>query len=179
MSYWDNYDVRDLIEEPDHTAGHMFGLRHVSISAHSSHMSGIRIEWIDEQASTLSRHRGGEGSFYLHTPLRQGHTYLGQVLGAGGIGAGGGAGAMAAVDWYRPEGRFTIDGSQMMQRNLGIFESTGVVSNRTPDVQYTLGGHYIRRRGPVELSIGVTGVYELNRLFTHDATNLNCATSLA
>lgn len=53
----------------------------------------------------------------------------------------------------------------MIQRDLGIFESTGVVSNRTPDVQYTLGGHYIRRRGPVELSIGVTGVYELNRLF--------------
>lgn len=174
-----NYDLRDFVEEPDQTGGRMLGVRHATLSRDSTRMRVLRIEWIDEQATTLARHRWGQGSFYLHAPLRQGHTDLGQVLGAGGIGVGGGAGTSLGADWYRPGGRFSIDLQQMLQSDVSDYEATGVIDARARDVQYALGAQDMRTRGPFVVRSDLTLVRELNRYYTHDATNLNVGISLS
>ncbi|MGI8548381.1 MAG: hypothetical protein ACR2M1_13805, partial [Gemmatimonadaceae bacterium] len=59
-----NYDVRDLLEEPDHSRIAMAGLRKV-FQRSETRFSAFRAEFIDGSEPTLGRHRP-EGLVYVH-----------------------------------------------------------------------------------------------------------------
>jgi hypothetical protein len=83
-----NGDLRDLIAEPDHDMSYLIGFQRVfQVSAQS--LSALRIELLDSRISHLEAVRG-QALPYVHGVVIQGHTELGQILGAPG-GAGGGA----------------------------------------------------------------------------------------
>ena len=98
-------DRRDFLQEPDHSRTYGLGLRKV-FRADSLRLSALRVELINYELPTLARHRG-EGGIYIHGVLRQGHTNLGQVLGAD-AGVGTGAGFLIAWDKYDRRGKFSI-----------------------------------------------------------------------
>ena len=74
------YDLREIFVEPDHIAGYTIGLRRVAPRPRGG-LRVIRAEVQNLQRGTLVQSRG-QGSFYQHAGLLQGHTYRGQILGS-------------------------------------------------------------------------------------------------
>ena len=97
-------NLRDLIEEPDHSRFYNVGARKV-LSLDGASMTAVRFEAINLQVPSLVKNRG-EGTIYTHGVLRQGHTNRGQLLGAD-VAVGAGAGSTLAVDHYWRNGRWT------------------------------------------------------------------------
>lgn len=165
-----SYDYRDLVQEPDHSRSYSIGARKV-FSFSPERLTAGRVEILNFQLPQLSRYRG-EGEMYVHGLIRQGHTYKGQLLGAD-AGVGTGAGSVVAVDRFSRAGRWTASWTRIVRRESGDFTAIGVRSPRSIDVSHALGFETTRVMRGLEVTSGLTFVYELNRDFRTDATNLN------
>jgi hypothetical protein len=165
-----NWDGRDLLLEPDHQASLLLGLRK-QFQRDDRTILVVRAERMDFTANTLAARRGG-GSTYLHSSgSNQGHTQRGQLLGAD-VGAGSAGGLSAALDWYRPDGRWTVE----LQREQRQEHVATVGTNGDPrplDVQYALGAERLLFRAGLELRMGLTAAYDFNRDFVDDRANLS------
>jgi hypothetical protein len=165
-----SYDMRDLFQEPDHARVYSLGARKVLRSS-PERLTAARAEIMNFQLPQLARYRG-EGEIYVHGLIRQGHTYKGQMLGAD-VGAGTGAGSVVAVDRFERGGRWTASWSRVVRRENGNFLFAGVRTPRSMDVSHALGFEMSRFMRGFDVTGGLTMVYELNRDFQRDATNLN------
>ena len=165
-----NYDLRDLVQEPDHSRMYALGLRK-TVRADSTRVSGLRMEIVNYQLPTLGRNRS-EGSIYIHGLIRQGHTVRGQPLGAD-VGAGTGAGSFIAWDTFTRGGKSTISLTRTVRQEDGTFFINGVDNPNLSDVLYGLGFEQTRFFSRVDVRSGGTIVRELNRDFTGDVWNLN------
>ena len=165
-----SYDFRDLQQEPDHSRAYTLGARKV-FSFKPQAMTAGRVEIMNFQLPQLSRYRG-EGEFYLHGLLRQGHTNKGQLLGAD-VGVGTGAGSVMAVDHFTPNGRWTASWTRIVRGENGNFTSLGIRTPRSIDVSHGLGFEASRFYRQYEFTGGLTFIRELNRDFLRDASNLN------
>ena len=163
------YNFREIIVEPDHIAGYTVGLRHVTIRP-GGKFRVIRAEVQNLQRGTLVQSRS-QGPFYIHSPLTQGHTYRGQILGSEW--GEGGAAAKVAVDWYDAGGRWTVAWSRLLRGDTGDTVATVPQNPRGLDVMHTLGVERLFFHGRYDVLVGATAVYELNRDFLRDAFNLN------
>lgn len=127
-----SYDFRDLSGEPDHISAYTLGLMHTWRSEASVTVTALRAELTNSRATDIEGGRG-EGLFYQHSPIAQGHTQSGQLLGSPAVRGGGGA--TVALDRYSPDGRVTFsftrtDEAGEVQGGLG----TGATSALTMDV---------------------------------------------
>ena len=165
-------DIRDFIQEPDHSRTYGLGLRKV-FRADSLRLSALRLELINYELPTLVRHRvGGEGGIYVHGTLRQGHTNLGQVLGAD-AGVGTGAGSLIAWDKYDRRGKFSIGWARTVRGEDGTYYLAGAYNTRAKDVSHALQVERVRYSAFGELRGGLALVREFNRDFQRDAWNVN------
>ena len=165
-----NYNLRDLVQEPDHSRTLGLGARKV-ITSDSLHLSAVRAEMIDYQLQTLARNRG-EGSIYLHSILKQGHTNRGQVIGAdAGVGTGGGF--TLAWDRFSPAGRFSVSLSRIVDQQTGVFYLNGVANPVANMMSYALAVDGVRQTSLAEVGWGLGVVRGLNRVFDNHAWNLN------
>jgi hypothetical protein len=171
-----NFDSRDLVLEPDHNAGYMLGVRK-AFRRRSGDVVGLRAEIVGLEISPIGLHRP-QGLNYVGGYLRQGHTQLGQLLGAD-VGVGSTGGSTAGVDWYTRRGRWSAAWSRTLRADnlprLGFGESppAQITFPRAYDVVHTLGGEGVLFRGPLDITAGLTGAWNLNREFGDDAFNLN------
>ncbi len=165
-----SYDLRDLTQEPDHSRAYSFGARKV-FSVNGESMTAGRFEILNFQLPQLARYRG-EGEFYVHGLIRQGHTFKGQMLGAD-AGVGTGAGSVTAVDHYSRTGSWTASWHRIVNREDGNYVALGVRAPRSIDVSHALGFEMTRFMGPLDFNGGLTLVRDFNRNFTSDVTNLN------
>jgi hypothetical protein len=170
-----NWDFRDFVLEPDHSAAHMFGFRKAWMSG-PQHVLALRAEMLDMRFNTLTRTRGIGAGYYVNATLPQGHTERGQLLGAD-ITAGSGAGAVVAVDRYDATGRWTYSWSRTLIDTLGSYFVTGLRPARAPEAQHALTVERVRFLGHLDLRAALTAVYDLNRYFVRDVFNLNMITS--
>jgi hypothetical protein len=160
-------DLRDFLQEPDHGgASRMLGFRKIWRSGYA-----LRAEEINFEAPQIAKQRS-EGGVYLHTILRQGHTQLGQVLGAD-VGAGSGAGATVAFDRYTTGGKMTFSWSRTIGHELGQYYLTGVDGSNSPDVLHTLSAESLRFVGRVDVITKASLTADLNRNFQSDVYNLS------
>ncbi len=165
------YNFREIIVEPDHNAGYTVGLRNVTLRP-DGRFRVIRAEIQDLQRGTLVQSRS-QVPFYIHSPLGEGHTYRGQILGSEwGV---GGAAAKVAVDWYDRVGRWTLAWSRLLRADTGAGDTvaTTPLNPHDLDVMQTLGVERVLFRGRYDIWWTATAVYELNRDFRGDAFNLN------
>ena len=169
------YNLRELVVEPDHIAGYTIGLRHVARRPGQT-LRVVRIEVQNLEPGTLVQSRT-QAPFYVHSPLTQGHTYRGQILGSEwGF---GGAAAKVALDWYSPRGRWTVAWSRLLRGTTNDSVVATMPQNpRGLDVLHTLGGERLFFRGRYDILVGVTAMYEFNRDFRRDAFNLNASVSV-
>jgi hypothetical protein len=164
-----NYDTRDLILEPDHDAAYMLGFQKVFRRGEGGTLMSVHAEVVNAEVSHLARVRG-QAWPYQHSPLTDGHTNRGQVLGAF-LAEQGGGGAVAGVDWYRPEGRF---GLELMRAVRAKTQGEGAPIDGW-DVLHVLSAESTRRARGVELFTRAAAMIELNRNFQKDQGNLSLA----
>ena len=165
-----SYDLRDLTQEPDHSRAYSLGARKV-FSLKGESMTAGRFELMNFQLPQLARYRG-EGEFYVHGLIRQGHTYKGQMLGAD-VGVGTGAGSVMAVDHYTRTGTWTASWQRIVNREYGQYVDLGVIPPRSIDVSHALGFQQTRFMGAFDVNWGLSFVRDFNRNFKADVTNIN------
>jgi hypothetical protein len=82
------WDLRDYILEPSHSAAYILGLRKLFLlNSHKGECISVNMELTELESSSITINRGWTIYWYTHTPITEGYTNLGQVLGAG-IGPG-------------------------------------------------------------------------------------------
>ncbi|MCU0633451.1 MAG: hypothetical protein MUE41_01155 [Gemmatimonadaceae bacterium] len=81
-----NWDRRDLAQEPEQ-AGAIAASARVVTHRTSRHLGLLTLEYFDGDVRAVAQQRPN-GFLYSHTPIRQGHTLRGQLMGAP-MGAGG------------------------------------------------------------------------------------------
>jgi hypothetical protein len=164
-----NADVNDFLQEPDHIRSYMLGFAKTAKRG-PSRLHVFRGEAVNFQVSHLVRHRAGQGTVYLHTRLRQGHTHRGQLLGAP-VGVGAAAGSSLSWETYTPSGKWAARASRTVTRDFGAFYETGVAQQSSPGVAYEIDVSTVRftRMGDIILGGGL--VRELNRYFAQSGWN--------
>ncbi|MEP6506618.1 MAG: hypothetical protein ABJC63_00220 [Gemmatimonadales bacterium] len=112
------YDRRELLEDLDHERSYMLGFQK-TIKNKDRSIDVIKGELINYQLPTLARLRV-ENAIYLHSPLRQGHTNEGQLLGAS---PGVGAAAASSFSWarYSSSGRTTVTVRRIVRDQIGNY----------------------------------------------------------
>jgi hypothetical protein len=105
------WDTRDLLLEPDHDVAYMLGLSRVWKRS-DGRLLVFRGELLNSAENHLRRVRQ-QAPTYVHFPVVQGHTQLGQILGAPS--AYGGGGMTLAADLYSRTGRMTVSWRRAMR----------------------------------------------------------------
>ncbi len=103
-------NLRDLLVEPDHISAYTLGLMRVFKSEEARTLTSLRVEFTNGRVTDIAGGRG-EGLFYEHSEIEQGHTQFGQLLGSPMVRGGGGG--IVAVDRYTPDGRDTFSFTRM------------------------------------------------------------------
>lgn len=165
------YDIREFVENLDHDREYMLGLQKV-LATRADGFDVLRAEMINYQLSTLALIRPGEGAVYLHSPLRQGHTERGQLLGAS---PGVNAAAASTLAWmrYSRTGRTSFTLRRIVRDQEGNYYLTGVINPRGSDVLVAAAFERMRYGKVVDLGAKIEVMDELNRNFVRDVGNLN------
>jgi hypothetical protein len=108
-----NANLRDALVEPDHSAAWTLGFLK-RLGAPAAEFWSVRGEVVNGRATALQRIRSA-GTFYQHTPVTEGHTERGQLLGAPLLERAGGF--ELAVDYWESSGRM---GAMLTQRLMPI-----------------------------------------------------------
>jgi hypothetical protein len=164
-------DVRDLLVEPDNNSAYMLGVRRAWRRSDASQIVALRAELVNARISHISRVRG-QALFYQHDAIRQGHTQRGQELGSAAVMGGGGG--RAAIDVYRPDGRWSV-----------AFERTGRFGTREEaatsqqiDVVNALRFDRLHYGARVDVTLGAALLADLNHNFASDSYGLQLTTSV-
>ena len=113
-----NADLRDLAVEPDHESAYLVGFQRTWAATEA--LTVLTAEVVNARITHLSRVRG-QGAFYVHTMVRQGHTNRGLALGTPA--APGGGGLLVALDRYGARGRVGVR-LDRIPRGLVLTESS-------------------------------------------------------
>jgi hypothetical protein len=169
-----NWNLRDLLGQPDHDAAYVVGLQRLWKSQARDRYDVLSFEILNTRISHLHQI---VGQTYWYTHDITGHTQRGQSLGAAG-GVGGGAASLA---WTR----YTTAGSTKIR--LGrlmvaeVIDSTGLNAGRA-DVMQELTFERLRfgRGRQPDATVALTGVVEYNpRRTSGSSFNLNAIVRLS
>lgn len=113
------YDKRDFLQDIDHEREYMLGFQ--KTIGRARRIDVIKGEIVNYQVPTLGRIRI-ENAVYLHSPLRQGHTNRGQLLGTS---AGVAAAAASTFSWqrYTPSGRTGLSLRRIVRDQSGDYRN--------------------------------------------------------
>ncbi len=169
-----SWDGRDLILEPDHSAGYLIGVQK-GWRLGAGDLWVLRGEVLNAQPSHLARVRL-QVPFYTHFAARQGHTLHGQILGSQA--AFGGAGAVLSLDHYHRRGRFGLAWNRVLRQETIQTILDPLAAPAQLDVIHSLAASGLWFAGPLEVFGGLATAYEFNRDFAGDAFNLNAQAGL-
>lgn len=163
------WDQSDFVQEPEHASGHLLGLQKL-FTPTSTRWVRAYVEWANLQQ--LRQNRPGLRSplvFYVHDP--QGHTQLGQLLGAS-IGPGGES-QLFGVDVLNTKG---LLGFYTERVRRDEFSARGIQSWSTTwpprhDVAITGGMRFTRQVGPVRIDSDLARSKRYNRNFLRNEWN--------
>ena len=166
-----NWDGRDLWQQPDHQASMLWGVRK-SWRRGAHGLVAARLESLNYESHPIGVFRNAAIMYAHSSGSNQGHTQRGQLLGAD-AGVGSGAGAVAAVDWYRPDGRWSASWTRVLRGRQDRPAEDGAPNDVAMDVVHSLGVERLLFAGAWDLTAGLTGSYEFNRDFRDDRRNLS------
>jgi hypothetical protein len=165
-----SWNARDMILEPDHSATMGLGARKAWLRGNALLVAGF--ETLNARSNTLAHHRGGEGGWYLNTFIKQGHTNLGQILGAP-IGVGGFSGTSLSFSHLAAGRETRVKWSRTVRQDNPDEPAFG-----TPDVIYEVLLERTRVLGKLEYAWGLGADYEHHRDFAGNKTNLSALARL-
>lgn len=178
------YDRREFLQDIDHEREYMLGFQK-TLRRRSERIDVVKGELVNYQLPTLARLRI-EDAVYLHSPLRQGHTNRGQLLGTS---AGVAAGAASTLSWtrYSPIGRTGVTLRRIVRDQAGNYLNSilrfanynplppgfVVPPNRTTDVIVAVGAERMQFTKYGDFGARLEVMENYNRNFTSDVANLN------
>ena len=178
------FDLREFIQDIDHEREYMLGFQK-TLRGRSNRIDVIKGELVNYQIPTLARLRI-ENAVYLHSPLRQGHTNRGQLLGAS---PGVGAAAASTMSWmrYSPIGRTGLTLRRIVRDQAGDYldaiKTNGgynplppgftVSANKETDVIVALGLERMQFTRYADFGAKVEAMQNYNRNFSDDVANLS------
>ena len=170
-----NWDRRDLAQEPENASAIAASVR-VATERTASRVALLTLEFFDGDVRAIAQQRP-TGFLYTHTPLRQGHTQRGQLLGSP-IGVGGITGQRIAWERFAPTGslRVTLQRWQPQSRPSTDPQSlfppafTRLVRAHDWVVDASVGGTRVRGATTLGLDAGIA--YAGVRHFGGSRTNL-------
>jgi len=161
-----NRDFQDLISEPDQQSAFSLGLTKL-LHRSAANYTVLRAEYVNARVTYIADLRI-QPLLYQHTTILQGHTNRGIVLGSP-LAALGGVGSVIGVDFYRPDGRWTVEFTRDTHQQPLQADS---VQGGNFDVPNALRVERVLFRHGWDFTAAATAVYELNRNFAGDAFNL-------
>lgn len=159
-------DVRDLSLEPEQNSAWTIGAAKSMQDARGV-LYLIRAEYANGRISSIQRLARSQGTFYEHTPITQGHTQQGQLLGTPLLERTGGL--EIGIDRWAPWGRL---GATIMQRALPEDDGEGVRLAAARSQWYTEAS-VVRFVGWSEVFARGGLVFDLNRRPGSDGKNLH------
>ena len=171
-----SYDLRDLLQEPDHQRAYSLGLAKV-VGKTPTQFSVFRVELMNFQLPPLATTGRGEGSIYVHDPIRQGHTNRGQLLGAD-IGVGAAAGSTVRWDHYTTAGRWGIFWRRDVRQETSDPFLAGPSVAQVTDVIQALGFERLRFTRRFETTTSLTLMRDFSRDFRASRFNANAAIAI-
>jgi len=160
-----NWDLRDLLIEPDHSRAYTIGFQQLL-------PSGSGLVRLQGEFTTLGRPATFQGrstpTYYTHYIVRQGYTHRGQLLGAG-IGPGSQSQFFAA-DRYDQNGRMGVFLQRVRFDDDAYFSSFApTLCYRGHQTELTAGVRAARFAGPLDLSARLSLSHQLNRHYQLDS----------
>jgi hypothetical protein len=164
-----SWDATDFIQEPEHSSGHIIGFQKLFVPRVTR---WVRVYSELTNLQQLRQNRPAvrtTPSFYVHPP--QGHTQLGQLLGAS-IGPGGES-QLFGIDVLGSRG---LIGAFVERVRRDEFSALAIQAWSTTwpprhDVALTSGLRLSREVGPVRVDAQLTRSRRYNRNFVRDETN--------
>ena len=164
-----NGDWREFFYFMDHDSAYLLGVRKLWRS-HAT-LTSVRVELLNSRRTHLAL-SSTQAPWYVHQPIRQGHTHRGQVLGAfGGLGGGG---STVSIERYHQRGRWRAEW-QRVQMAEAIVQAPDA---HRADVAHSVGGGVLRFGSRVDVEASVAAIYEFNRYLADDATSLRISVGL-
>jgi hypothetical protein len=171
-----SYDLRDLVQEPDHQRAYSLGLAKV-LRKRPDRFDVLRIELMGFQLPPLATTGRGEGSIYIHSPTLQGHTNRGQILGAD-IGVGAAAASTVRWDHYSDAGRWAIFWRRNVRQETRDPSLTAPSVPQVSDVLHAFGFERLKFTRRFDLTTSLTLMRDLSRDFSKSRFNANAAVSI-
>ena len=160
-----NIDLRDLTLEPDHDAAYVIGFQK-AVRLRDSSLLALHAEIVNSRISHLQLGRP-QTPFYVHSPVVQGHTEEGQILGSPSVYGGGGF--SLGAERYDPAGQWSVSWDKIDRaERLG---PDGLPDPRGADVMHSLTVQRTMFRARADLTAGLTLTNDFNRNFVGDARN--------
>ncbi len=170
------YDLRDFLQEPDHTRAYSLGLAKV-FRKQTSKFDVVRVEIMNFQVPPLTTTTRDEGSIYWNGLLHQGHTNRGQMLGAD-IGVGDAAASTIRWDHYTTSGRWAVFYHRDLRaESYDPFLRDSNVS-QVADVLHAVGYERMKFTKRFDITTAVTLMRDMSRNFDGSRTNLNLTFAL-
>lgn len=171
-----SYDLRDFIQEPDHSRAYSLGFAK-AFGNRSSQFNVLRLELINFQLPPLATTGRGEGGLYVHSAIAQGHTNRGQLLGAD-VGVGAAAGSTVRWDHYSTGGRWAVfwrrDVRQETSDPTLKLPSTPQIS----DVLHAFGFERLKFTRRFDVTTSLTLMRDLSRDLSTSRSNANAAVAI-
>jgi hypothetical protein len=168
-----SYDLRDLVQEPDHQRGYSVGLAK-TLGRHPFQFNVLRLEVIGYLLPPLAPTGRGEGNIYTHSTSLQGHTNRGQLIGAD-IGVGAAAASTIRWDHYSPAGRWGIVARRNVRMEASDPTLTAPSAQQISDVLYALGFERLKFTRRFDVTTSLTLMRDLSRDFSNSRFNANAA----
>ena len=171
-----SYDLRDFMQEPDHSRSYSLGLAK-TFRRSASGFDVLRAEVVNFQLPVLATTGRGEGGIYVHGSLRQGHTNRGQLLGAD-VGVGAAAGSTVRWDHYSNGGRWALFWRRdlRMETDDRTLAQPGVT--QTSDVLHAFGFERLTFTRHFDITSSLTFMRDLSRNLSNSQSNLNAAVAI-
>lgn len=167
-----NWDVRDLLVEPEHSQAYLLGFQQaVPLAGGRLLRFAGELVHLERPPSKAVRETG---AYYVHTPVRQGYTQRGQVIGSG-LGPGGNGQTLTA-DVFAEWGRVGLTLLRQVRDNDAFYNLksvpridsvTGVPAFSRHDVTIGLVARGLVQRGPWLMAADVGFLRNYNRYYTY------------
>jgi hypothetical protein len=171
-----SYDLRDFAQEPDHQRAYSLGLTKV-FGKRPSSFDVLRIEAMNFQLPSLATTGRGEGGIYVHTPIRQGHTNRGQLLGAD-IGVAAAAASTVRWDHYTSGGRWAVFWRRNVRLETGDPALAAAAMSQISDVLHAFGYERLKFTRRFDVTTSFTFMRDLSRDLANSRSNVNAAVAL-
>lgn len=168
-----SYDLRDLMQEPDHQRAYSLGFAKI-FGNRSTQFNVLRVELINFQPPPLATTGRGEGSIYVHSPIAQGHTNRGQLLGAD-VGVGAAAGSTVRWDHYSNAGRWAIFWRRDVRQETSDPALTAPSTPQISDVLHAFGFERLKFTRRFDVTTSLILMRDLSRNFSNSRFNANAA----